>query len=115
MVRKTVEILLQCDGHTVAEAASGVDALLLLETGKFDLIFTDYFMPQMKGDELAAAIKRRSPDQRIVMITAYGESLRTRERPLAEIDMMIGKPFDIEVLRDAVTKCKPVLKQNFSI
>ena len=34
----------------------------------FDLVITDFEMPSMKGDELAAAIKARAPKQPIVMV-----------------------------------------------
>src|SRR5208283_3044388 len=61
LVRQTVQMLLEDDGYIVDEAGSGAEALALFEPGKFDMVFTDYFMPEMKGDQLAAAIKRRSP------------------------------------------------------
>ena len=55
--------------------------------------------------KLAAAIKTRSPSQPVVMLTAYPENL-SRENPQA-VDLLIGKPFEINALRDAVTRCVP--------
>jgi CheY-like chemotaxis protein len=111
MVRETVTMVLLIDGHSISGAASGPDALSLLQQGKFDVVVTDYFMPAMRGDELAAAIKQRFPSQHIVMLTAYGEQLRTARQPLGDIDLMIRKPFDINALRDAVARYRPVPKQ----
>jgi CheY-like chemotaxis protein len=108
LVRKTVQMLLHGDGHVVDEADSGSEALAVFEPGKFDLIFTDYFMPVMKGDELAAAIKKRSPSQAVVMLTAFPEKLQCSDCPLGGIDSFICKPFELDSLRAAITRYAPV-------
>jgi CheY-like chemotaxis protein len=105
IVCETVMMILQIDGHVVHSANSGAQALALFEPGKFDLIITDFFMPAMTGEKLAAAIKTQSPTQPVVMLTAYPEKL-SRENPQA-IDLLLGKPFEINALRDAVTRCVP--------
>jgi CheY-like chemotaxis protein len=107
LVRQTVQLLLKSEGHLVDEANSGTEALAVFEPGKFDLIFTDYFMPVMKGDELAAAIKKRSPKQPVVMLTAYPEKLQTSDCPLGGIDSFICKPFELETLRAAIRRYAP--------
>jgi len=104
LVRQTVQMLLKEDGYVVDEAESGAAALALFEPGKFDLIFTDYFMPEMKGDALAAAIKKLSPGQPVVMLTAFPEKLQTSDCPLGGIDSFICKPFELETLRAAITR-----------
>jgi CheY-like chemotaxis protein len=108
LVRKTVQMLLNTEGHTVDEAASGAAALEMYEPGKFDLIFTDYFMPEMKGDALAAAIKERSPSQPVVMITAFPEKLQSSDCPLGGIDSFICKPFELDMLQAAINRYAPV-------
>lgn len=107
LVRQTVQILLEDDGYVVDEAQSGAEALALFEPGKFDMIFTDYFMPEMKGDQLAAAIKKRSPKQPVVMLTAFPEKLQSSACPLGGIDSFICKPFEVETLRAAITRYAP--------
>jgi two-component system capsular synthesis sensor histidine kinase RcsC len=108
LVRQTVQMLLEEDGYVVDEAESGPQALAMFEPGKFDMIFTDYFMPDMKGDQLAAAIKKRSPKQPVVMITAFPEKLTSSDCPLGGIDSFICKPFELETLRSAITRFAPV-------
>ena len=71
---------------------------------QFDLVITDFEMPVMKGDELAAAIKARTPNQRVVMITAYAEMLQASGNQLAGVDCLISKPFLLENLREAIAK-----------
>jgi len=104
-VCEAVTMILQIDGHLVDSASSGAQALALFQPGKFDVIITDFFMPTMTGEKLAAAIKTRSPSQPVVMLTAYPEKL-SRENPQT-VDLLIGKPFEINALRDAVTRCVP--------
>ena len=104
LIRQTVQMLLEDDGYVVDEAESGPQALAMFEPGKFDMIFTDYFMPDMKGDQLAAAIKKRSPKQPVVMITAFPEKLTCSDCPLGGIDSFICKPFEADALRKAITR-----------
>ena len=107
LVRYTVHMLLEDDGYIVDEAESGDEALALFEPGKFDMVFTDYCMPGMKGDQLAAAIKKCSPKQPVVMITAFPEKLTCSNCPLGGIDSFICKPFEAETLRTAIARYAP--------
>ena len=108
LVCDAVKMMLDFDGHCVETAGNGKDALALLEKSKFDLVITDFQMPIMKGDELAAAIKARDPKQPVVMITAYAELLQASGNPLTGIDFMISKPFLLENLREAIAKVTPL-------
>ncbi len=105
-----VKMMLAFDGHSVETAGNGKEALAMFEAGKFDVVITDFAMPAMKGDELAAAIKARSPSQPVVMITAYAEMLKVSGNPMTGVDCVISKPFLLEDLRRAITKVAPVAK-----
>ena len=107
LVRYTVQLLLRDDGYIVDEARSGFEALALFEPGKFDMIFTDYLMPDMRGDQLAATIKRRSPKQPIVIITAFLEKLQCSVDGLGGVDSIICKPFEADTLRTAINRYAP--------
>jgi CheY-like chemotaxis protein len=102
-----VKMMLAFDGHDVATANDAKEALLVFEKGKFDLVITDFAMPGMKGDELAAAIKARSPRQPIVMITAYAEMLQSSGKQLPGVDFLVSKPFLLEHLREAISTVLP--------
>jgi two-component system response regulator TrcR len=99
-----VKMMLSFDGHVVETATNGKDALDKFDSAKFDVVITDFAMPAMKGDELAAAIKSRDPKQPVVMITAHAEMLRSSDTPLAGVDFIISKPFLLENLREALAK-----------
>jgi CheY-like chemotaxis protein len=99
-----VKMMLAFDGHDVHTANSGKEALDLFDKAKFDLVITDFAMPVMKGDELAAAIKTRAAGQPVIMITAYAEMLQSSGNPLVGVDCMISKPFLLDDLRAAIAK-----------
>jgi CheY-like chemotaxis protein len=107
LVCDAVKMMLDFDGHQVRTASSGKEALAMLQEEPFDLVITDFEMPGMKGDELAAAIKARTPQQPVLMITAYAEMLKASGNPLTGADLLISKPFLLEDLREAIAKVTP--------
>ena len=99
-----IRMMLAFDGHQVETASSGKEALRLYQKGKYDVVLTAYAMPTMKGDELAAAIKSLSPEQPIVLVTAYAEMLKSDDNPLRGVDFIVSKPFLLENLREAIER-----------
>lgn len=97
-----VKMMLTFDGHEVRTANSGKEALAILAKDQFDLVITDFAMPVMKGDELAAAVKALNPGQPVIMITAYAEMLQSSGNALNGVDRLISKPFLLEDLREAI-------------
>ncbi len=104
LVCDSVRRMLEFDRRNVQVATSGKEALALCEKETFDLVIVDYLMPGMKGDVLAAAIKERLPHQPIIMITADAEKLSELNEKPAGVDLLVGKPFRLEDLREAVSK-----------
>jgi CheY-like chemotaxis protein len=102
-VGNTVKLLLEFDGHEVETTNSSQEALGLFESGRFDLVFTDFAMPGMNGHQLAAAIKAGAPEQPIVMVTGHAGTLL----PSPDVDLVIGKPFLLEDLREAIARVMP--------
>jgi len=60
-VCRAIKMLLEVDGHEVSIAAGGYEALDIFDKSSFDLVLTDYSMPDMKGDEFAAIISSAVP------------------------------------------------------
>ncbi|HYG35559.1 MAG TPA: response regulator [Clostridia bacterium] len=106
-VCEAVKMMLAYDGHSVEAATNGEDALALLAKSTFDVVITDYAMPRIRGDELAATIKARNPKQPVVMVTAYAEMLAASAHPLPGVDLVISKPFLLDHLREAMAKVIP--------
>jgi CheY-like chemotaxis protein len=98
-VRLTIRLLLSVDEHTVVEAKNGLEALELYAPGKFDMVVTDFVMPEMKGDEMAARIKDLCPWQPILMITGSSGELVPRG---LRVDALLEKPFNFASLRSVL-------------
>jgi signal transduction histidine kinase/DNA-binding response OmpR family regulator len=76
LVRASTVHMLSELGYSVVEAASGEDALLLLEKhGNIDLLVTDHLMPGITGTDLAQTIRRLHPEMRVLIISGYAESI----------------------------------------
>jgi two-component system response regulator AtoC len=106
-VGQAIKMMLEYDGHKVQTAGSGKEALAMLEPGAFDLVTTDFAMPEMNGDALAAAIKQRLPDQPVLMISGNAMMSKASGNPLTGVDLVIGKPFTLEAMREAIAKILP--------
>ena len=64
------------EGHDVVSCSNGVEALRAYKKkGPFDVVLSDFQMPEMDGVELALAIRQICPDQHIVLQTSKLEHL----------------------------------------
>ena len=70
----TADVLVDL-GYDVIEAASGEQALRLLDEGPApDVLVTDYLMPGMSGADLAQAVRARKPGLPILIVSGYANS-----------------------------------------
>lgn len=74
---------------------SGISALQALATGTPDVLLCDLALPDMSGEDVAAAVARMKTPPRIVLMSGEHERLE-RARPLAR--RVIRKPFSIQEL-----------------
>jgi CheY-like chemotaxis protein len=95
-------MLLRMDAHEVTIAGCAASALQQFKRKCFDLVFTDFWMPIMNGDRLAAEIKVLRPEQLICVISGYVEKFR--DLPMPCFDHTLAKPISFPELRTAVSK-----------
>ena len=69
--RATLKKLLAVKGLPVETAASGAEALSMIETGAYDVVLLDVKMPDMDGVAALAEIKRRAPGIEVIMLTGH--------------------------------------------
>ncbi len=65
-------------GHEPVKATSGLQALDLAKTARFDLAIVDLKMPDMDGLVTITKLKELDPDLRTVLLTGYGSD-KTRQ------------------------------------
>lgn len=77
-------------GHHVTTASTAQDALQLFTDGNFDLVITDYKMPEMDGIELIRRIRAIQPATRIILLSGFVEPLFLNEKSTGA-DVVISK------------------------
>jgi CheY-like chemotaxis protein len=103
-LRGLVSRALAQDGHQIAAAADGAEALNLLSSAeaKFDLLLTDIKMPVMDGIALALAAARDDPDLVILLMSGYADQRERGHGLQALVHDVIPKPFSVTEVRSAV-------------
>ncbi|WP_293855321.1 PAS domain-containing protein [uncultured Alsobacter sp.] len=72
LVRAGMAEMLRELGHSVAEANGGAKALGMLSSGQdFDILVTDFTMPNMSGVDLARLAGERAPNMPVLVVTGY--------------------------------------------
>lgn len=102
--REFVRRALEGDGHKVASANDGREALDLLDGGadQFDLLVTDVQMPVLDGISLAEKALEVAPRLRVVLMSGFAEQLdRAKEFKSIRIGT-ISKPFSLEQIKALV-------------
>jgi two-component system NtrC family response regulator len=103
-LRRVVEYNLQEAGYQVLPAASGEEGLCLFAEEAPALVITDMKMPGMDGMQLLKAVKERSPETLVIVITAFGTVDVAVEAMKAGAYDYITKPFNRDELRLTVAK-----------
>ncbi len=100
----TVRRMLGRGGHEVVAATSGGEVLALLETSSFDLVISDQRMPDVDGLEVLAAVRDRSPDTPVVLMTGHASIESAVDAMRRGAWDYIPKPFGATELRLVVDR-----------
>jgi CheY-like chemotaxis protein len=102
--REALGTLLELEGHEVKRAASGVDALLIVESFTPDVALIDITMPGMSGPELAQLLRlqARCSATKLVALTGYTDGAGRIQTDERIFDYHFMKPLSLEDLADAL-------------
>ena len=103
-VRLATASILRGFGYTVIPAASGAQAIAMMESDvlALDLVISDVVMPDMPGPQFVETIRRTHPDLKALLISGYraeemqGAGMRSQELPF------LAKPFTRTALAQRV-------------
>lgn len=105
-IRSLIKKYAEFKGHTVTEAADGMEAVHLCRTEKFDIVIMDIMMPELDGFSACREIRKISQVP-IIMLSARGEEYDKINGFELGIDDYVVKPFSPNELMlrvDAVMK-----------
>ena len=106
-MRRIIKNQLKQSGvEDVDEAANGREALMLLDRKQYDLLITDWNMPEMCGLDLVMEVRRTEAIKAIpiLMITTVSAKEDIVNALKAGVSNYVVKPFDAATLQAKVTQ-----------
>lgn len=89
-------------GYNVTTAGSGIEALCRLKERFYQLVLTDFRMPEVSGLDLLKKVKTLSPQTPVVLLTAYGTIQNAVDAMRHGAFDYLLKPFSSESLEAVV-------------
>lgn len=112
-MRSTVRAILKDIGYQyISESADGVQALAKLKQEKFDLLITDWNMPNLDGLSLIRLIKSDEAlkDVMILMVTTESEEDHVVDAVKVGVSDYILKPFTTDLLQKKIAALMPPVR-----
>ncbi len=102
--RRLVADILRSNNYIVAEAATLREARDELARGPFDLVLSDFKLPDGDGMALFDEVQSDLPQTAFIMVTAYGTISHAIGAVRAGVDDYLSKPFERQTLLLAIER-----------
>jgi len=102
MSRMNLEHVLEKEGYIVRTAASGVEALKLMEREAFDVVLTDLKMQKVDGMEVLEKAKGLDPSTEVILISGYATVPAAVEAMKKGSYYFLAKPLKLDEIRSTV-------------
>ena len=106
-IRSIVRKYAEFEGHTVFEAADGMEAVMLCRSTALDIVIMDIMMPELDGFSAVREIRKNSSVP-IIMLSARGEEYDKINGFNLGIDDYVVKPFSP---RELMLRIEAVMKR----
>lgn len=103
-LREVVSRLLSRRGMDVTTAGDAVSAVEILRDRPFDLVLTDFQMPDMDGFELLSHVREHYPDTPAIMMTGQSSVQHAVQAMANGAVDYLPKPFAVDALAERVTE-----------
>ena len=80
---KTIDQFFSQRGFEVHVALTGTSGVELVDYHKPDVVLVDFKLPGLDGDQILQHIRKTHPHTKVIVITAYNDGGKTRDRLLA--------------------------------
>jgi DNA-binding NtrC family response regulator len=97
-IRWLLSELFTMSGIRHAVACSGAEGIQLVNQHRPRLVIADVRLGGMNGLEVAHRVSRISPATKVILVTGYGETIRSALHDAPGIMLVLEKPFDIREL-----------------
>ncbi|MDQ7051198.1 MAG: sigma-54 dependent transcriptional regulator [Enterobacterales bacterium] len=110
--RLIIESILSQAGYRVTSVASAEEAIKCIHRAKFDIVLSDWKLPEMNGEQLLNEIIDMDKDIGFILITAHSDPSHAIKLMRAGADDYLPKPFDQQSLLFTVNKLVHLRKLN---
>lgn len=104
--RHIVRVLSNMGIENLSEAKNGVEAVEMINNNYYDLIVTDYNMPEMDGKELVEHIRNQSSQASIPILMVSSEADQSRLAAVQQVGVsaICDKPFEADTVKAILQK-----------
>lgn len=108
---RSSKMMLENLGYEVVTACGSREALRIFDESpsSYDLVITDFNMPDMNGYELVKVLKKIRRDIRVIMMTGYNDMFEEEKVIAIGVEKIISKPYTKSVIAETIDF---VLKKN---
>lgn len=101
---RTMALILERKGYTIATAKNGAEAIKQVEQQPFEAILMDIKMPVMDGVQAYKKIKQIRPEAVVIMMTAYALEDLVQDALQEGAFAVLNKPLDMEEVLAVIAK-----------
>jgi signal transduction histidine kinase len=94
-------------GHRPVIAGTVREGLEAFARERFDVVLTDLGLPEESGEDLARAVRARSPQTPVVLLTGWADQLHAEGTSLEGIDRVLAKPVTLSTLASTLAAVCP--------
>ncbi len=108
--RRSLAQIMEDSGYQVRTARDGMEAAVLIDGKRPDVVLADMEMPRMNGIELTGHLRANpeTEDLPVIMITSRSARKHQEQAELAGVNAYLTKPFSEDELLDQVEKLRRV-------
>ncbi len=94
-IRRLVKMVLEREGYRVEAASDGVEAVLKLGIGEYDVIILDLMLPKKSGFDICKELREKGNNTPVIMLTARGQEIDKIVGLELGADDYVTKPFSL--------------------
>jgi len=96
-------------GHQVRVGSGGrfgieLFCTAILKSEPYDVVITDLGMPDLDGYQVAWALKIESPNTPVILLTAWGATVKNDAAITSTVDAVLSKPPNMQELNDLLLR-----------
>jgi DNA-binding NtrC family response regulator len=103
-IRDAMTVFFEAEGCQIMALETAEEALVEIQRQDYGIVICDYKLPGMDGLQLLKEVRKKKPDIKMILITAYRTEALAAEAKQMGIDDFICKPFTSEAIEASLSR-----------